>query len=117
MPLRWCHILKKDEKKSEIDLIKKHIKIHLSASPQDLVYLLSPLLTCADVHHMVEGVHALNNVHDQIGEANVVLHDERIYRLGLDHVVHQVEPLGILQAALRQTLIGTFIIYSSTLQG
>lgn len=89
--------------------------MHLSSS-QDLVYLLSPLLTCADVHHMVECVHALNNVHDQIGEANVVLHDERIYRLRLDHVVHQVEPLGVLQAALRQTLIGTFVIYSSTLE-
>lgn len=90
--------------------------MYLSASSQDLVYRLSPLLTCADVHHMVEGVHALNNVYDQIGEANVVLHDKRIYRLGLDHVVHQVEPLGVLQAALRQTLIRTFVIYSSTLE-
>lgn len=65
---------------------------------------------------MVESVHALNNVHNQVGEANIILHDKRINRLWLDHVVHQVEPLGILQAALRQTFIGTLIIYSTTLE-
>ena len=75
-----------------------------------------PLLTCADVHNMVEGVHALNDVHDQVGEANIILHDQRIDRLWLHHVVHQVEPLCVLQAALRQTLIGTLIIYSATLE-
>lgn len=80
------------------------------------MFLSPPLLTCADVHDMVEGVHALNNVHDQVGEANVILHDQRINRLRLDHVVHQVEPLGILQAALRQTLVGTLVIYSTTLK-
>lgn len=47
-----------------------------------------PSLTCADVHNMVQGVHALNDVYDQVGEANVVLHDQRIHRLRLDHVVH-----------------------------
>lgn len=66
---------------------------------------------------MVEGVHALNNVNDQVGETNIVLHDQWINRLRLDHVVHQVEPLCILQAALRQTLVGALIIYSTTLTG
>lgn len=65
---------------------------------------------------MVEGVHALNNVHDQIREANVILHDQWINRLWLDHIIHQVEPLGILQAALCQALIRTLIIYSTTLE-
>lgn len=65
---------------------------------------------------MVEGVHALNNVHDQVGEANVILHDQWIYRLRLDDIVHQVEPLGVLQAALRQTLVGTLVIYCTTLE-
>lgn len=65
---------------------------------------------------MVERLHALDNVHDQVGEANVVLHHQRIDRLRLDHVVHQVEPLGVLQAALRQTLVGTLIVYSTTLE-
>lgn len=73
------------------------------------------LLTRADVHDMVEGVHALNYVHHQIGEANVILHDQRIYRLRLDHVVHQVEPLGVLQAALCQTLVGTLVVYCTAL--
>ncbi len=82
---------------------------------KSILFFSTPLLTCADVHNMVECVHALNNVHHQVGEANVILHDQWINRLWLDHVVHQVEPLGILQAALCQSLIGTLIIYSTTL--
>lgn len=74
------------------------------------------LRTRADVHDVVEGVHALNYVHDQVREADVVLHDQGVYGLGLDHVVHQVEPLGVLQAALRQTLIGTLVAYRAALE-
>lgn len=79
------------------------------------MFCFTPLLTCADVHNMVEGVHALNNVYDKVGETNVVLHDQWINRLRLDHVIHQVKPLGILQAALGQTLVGALVIYSTTL--
>lgn len=75
---------------------------------------LSP--TCADVHDVVEGVHSLNDVYNQVWKANVILHDERIDRLGLHDVVHEVEPLSILQTALCQALIGTPIAYSSTLK-
>lgn len=64
---------------------------------------------------MVESVHALNDVHDQVGEADVVLHDQWIDRLRLDHIVHQVKALRVLQAAFCQTLVGALIIYSTTL--
>lgn len=73
-------------------------------------------LTCADVDDVVEPVHALNDVNDQVGESNVVLHNQRVHRLWLDHVVHQVEPLSVLQTALGQTLIRTLIIDGAALK-
>lgn len=74
-----------------------------------------PPLTRADVHDVVERVHALDDVHNQVREADIVLQDQWVHRLWLDHVVHEVEPLGVLQAALRQTLIGTFVVNCATL--
>lgn len=65
---------------------------------------------------MVEGVHALDDVHHQVGEAHVVLHDQRVDGLGLHHVVHQVEPLGVLQAALRQAVVGTVVVDGAALE-
>lgn len=47
-----------------------------------------PPLTRADVHDVVEGVHALDNVHNQVREADIVLKDQWIHRLWLDHVIH-----------------------------
>lgn len=81
-----------------------------------LVLVLIRYCTCADVHDVVEGVHALDDVHHQVGEAHVVLHDQRIDGLRLHHVVHQVEPLGVLQAALRQTVVGTLIVDGTALE-
>lgn len=72
--------------------------------------------TCADVDDMVEGVHALDDVHHQVGEAHVVLHDQRVDGLRLHHVVHQVEPLGVLQAALRQPVVGAAVIDGAALE-
>lgn len=60
----------------------------------------------------------LYDVHHQPGEAHIVLHDQGVHRDGLHHVVHQVQPLGILEAALRQTIVRTAaIIYGTTLRG
>lgn len=64
--------------------------------------LLVFLLTCSDVHDVVEGFSALHDVHHQLGEAQVVLSEQRVDGERLHHVVHEVEPLGVLQAALRQ---------------
>lgn len=80
-----------------------------------MIRALHLLQTCADVHDMVKSVHSLNNVHNEVGEANIVLHDQRIDRLWLDDIVHQVQSLCVLEAALCQTLVGTFVIYCSTL--
>lgn len=82
--------------------------------PEPFVFFL---LTCADVHDVVQGVHTLNNVHHQVREANIILHDQRVYRLWLNNIVHQVEPLGVLQAALCQALVGTLVVYCTTLVG
>lgn len=60
------------------------------------------LLTSADVHDVVEGVPALHDVHHQLGEAQVVLGEQRVDGHRLDHVVHQEESLCVLEAALRQ---------------
>lgn len=84
-------------------------------SSASTVWAFFPPPTRADVHDVVERVHALDDVHYQVGEADIVLQDQRVHRLGLDHVVHQVEPLGVLQAALCQTLVGTFVVNRSTL--
>lgn len=72
--------------------------------------------TCADVDDVVEGVHPLDDVHHQVGEAHVVLHDQRVDGLRLHHVVHQVEPLGVLQAALCQAVVGAAVVDGAALQ-
>lgn len=67
------------------------------------IFALSPLLlTSADVHDMVEGVFALHNVHHQFREAEVVLGEQGVDSQRLDHIIHQEESLGILEAALCQ---------------
>lgn len=76
---------------------------------------LPQLLTSANVHDMVEGISTLNNVHHQLGEAQVVLGEQGVDGNWLDHVVHQEKPLGILQAALRQVLPGAAFLQGATL--
>lgn len=73
--------------------------------------------TCADVDDVVKSVHPLDDVHHQVGEAHVVLHDQRVDGLRLHHVVHQVEPLGVLQAALRQAVVETAVVDGAALEG
>lgn len=60
-----------------------------------------PSLTGTDVDHVIERVSALHDVHRQLGEAQVVLREQRVDGDGLDDVAHQEEALGVLEAALR----------------
>ena len=74
------------------------------------------LLTSADVHHMVEVVSALHDVHYHLGEAQVVLGEQRVYSDRLDHIIHEEEPLGVLEAALRQVPPNASLLQRPTLQ-
>lgn len=71
--------------------------------------------TCADVHDVVQRVFALYDVHHQLGESHVVLSHQGVHRHRLHHVVHQEEALGVLQAALRQVLVGAVIVQDPAL--
>lgn len=73
------------------------------------------LLTRADVHDMVEGVSALHDVHHQLGEAQVVLGEQRVDGDRLDHIVHEEESLGVLEAALCQVPPGASLFQCATL--
>ncbi len=75
----------------------------------------SILLTCADVHDVVESVSALHDVHNHLGEAQVVLGEQRVDGDRLDHVVHEEESLCVLQAALRQVPPGASLFQCATL--
>lgn len=74
------------------------------------------LLTSAYVHDMVEGFLALHDVHHHLGKAQVVLGEQRVDGEWLDHVVHEEEPLGVLEAALCQVPPVVSLLQSSTLQ-
>lgn len=65
---------------------------------------------------MVEGVSALHNVHHQLGEAQVVLGEQGVDGHRLDHIVHQEESLGVLEAALCQVPPGASFLQSATLE-
>lgn len=75
------------------------------------------MLTSADVHDVVEGVSALHDVHHQLGEAQVVLGEQRVDGDRLDHIVHEEESLGVLEAALRQVPPGASFLQCATLSG
>ena len=85
-PSEWCRILVGWEGTAWAGARLMHLCFALAF----------PRPTRADVHDVVECVHALDDVHNQVREADVVLQDQWIHRLGLDHVVHEVEPLGVL---------------------
>lgn len=74
------------------------------------------LLTGADVHDVVEGVAALHDVHHHLGEAQVVLGEQRVDGHRLHHVVHEEEALGVLEAALRQVPARAVLLQGATLQ-
>lgn len=85
------------------------------------IFLLLPQLsalslTGADVHDMVEGVSALHDVHHQLGEAQVVLGEQRVDGDRLDHIIHEDESLGILEAALCQVPTGASLLQCATLR-
>lgn len=65
---------------------------------------------------MIEGVPALHDVHHHLGEAQVVLREQRVDGDRLHHVVHEEEPLGVLEAALCQVLPGASFLQRATLQ-
>lgn len=73
------------------------------------------MLTCADVHDMVESVSALHDVHHQFGEAKVVLGEQRVDGDRLDHVVHEKESLCVLEAALGEVPPRASLLQSPTL--
>lgn len=73
-------------------------------------------LTSAYVHDMVEGFPALHDVHHQLGKAQVVLGEQRVDGERLDHVVHEEEPLGVLEAAFCQVPPVASLLQGSTLQ-
>lgn len=64
--------------------------------PQHFLFLF----TSGDVHDMVEGVLALDDVHHHPGEAQVVLGEQGVYGDWLDHVAHEEESLGVLETTL-----------------
>lgn len=72
--------------------------------------------TSADVHDMVESVSALHDVHHQLGEAYVVLSEQRVDRHRLDHVVHEKEPLSVLEAAFSQVPPRPVLLQRATLK-
>lgn len=74
------------------------------------------MLTSADVHDMVEGFPALHDVHDHLGKAHVVLGEQRVDGDRLDHIIHEEESLGVLEAAFRQVPPGASLLQGSTLQ-
>lgn len=74
------------------------------------------MLTSADVHYMVEVVFALHDVHYHLGEAQVVLGEQRVYSDRLDHIIHEKESLGILEAALCQVPPDASLLQCPTLQ-
>ena len=78
--------------------------------------LCPPLLTGAYVHDMVEGVPALHDIHHQLGEAQVVLGEQGVDGHRLDHVVHQEESLGVLEAALCEVPPGAPLLQCATLK-
>lgn len=65
---------------------------------------------------MVDSLPALHNVHYHPGEAQVVLGEQRADGNWLDQVIHEQQPLGILQAALRQVPTSAPFHQSATLQ-
>lgn len=65
---------------------------------------------------MVEGVPALHDVHYHLGEAQVVLGEQRVDSDRLDHIIHEEESLGVLEAALRQVPPGASLLQCATLQ-
>lgn len=65
-------------------------------------FLIRTCLTRADVHDVVERVSALHDIHHQLRETQVVLGEQGVDGYWLDHVVHEEEPLGVLEAALCQ---------------
>lgn len=48
---------------------------------------------------MVQIVLPLYNVNNQFREPHIILPDQRIHRNWLNHVIHEVEPLGVLQTS------------------
>lgn len=85
--------------------------IHSQLTPAALPLLL----TSADVHDMVEGVSALHNVNYQLGEAHVVLGEQRVDGDRLDYIIHEEESLGVLETALRQVPPGAPLLQCATL--
>lgn len=79
-------------------------------------HLTALLLTSAYIHDMVEGFPALHDIHHQLGKAQVVLGEQRVDRERLDHIVHEEEPLGVLEAALSQVPPVASLLQGSTLQ-
>lgn len=66
-------------------------------------------LTRANVEHVVERVFGLHEVHHEVGEAHAVLGDAGLGGYRLHGLAHQEEALRILQAALRQVLVGAHL--------
>lgn len=74
------------------------------------------MLTGANVHDMVEGVFALHDIHHQFGEAQVVLGEQGVDGHRLDHIIHQEESLGVLEAALCQVPPRAAFLQGATLR-
>lgn len=109
-PSGWCHILiGQDKRCKSVTLLYFFLYFASSCPPISL--------TGADVHDVVEGVSALDDVHHQLGEAQVVLGEQRVDGERLDHVVHEEEPLGVLEAALGQVPPRPPLLQRATLRG
>lgn len=73
-------------------------------------------LTGADVHDVVESFPTLHDVHNELGEAQVVLGEQRVDAHRLDDVVHQEESLGVLEVALGQVPPRASLVQRATLK-
>lgn len=75
-----------------------------------------PTPTCGQIDDVDQHVPALHHVHGHVGEAAVVLHEGGHQAHRLHHLMHQNEPLSVLQAPLRQVHVQA-LVHRAALQG